>query len=184
MEDKINFLYQSLNDTQATIKAIDVKIGFLFLIAFMPITVLQTLNSTVMTIWSANAIYKLCLISICVSWLLSVVYLFLALTSISDPNKHMHGAKPSGLFYGKGIFKIETENFGFKIKVTSNLTVDEVVSNLPDQNGILKELTYEKMKITYIREIKLGYYSRSTKLMSFWLLLSTAIYLINNFIKI
>ncbi|HFO2001913.1 TPA: hypothetical protein ACHJCT_005428, partial [Klebsiella pneumoniae] len=115
---------------------------------------------------------------------LSVVYLFLALTSISDPNKHMHGAKPSGLFYGKGIFKIETENFGFKIKVTSNLTVDEVVSNLPDQNGILKELTYEKMKITYIREIKLGYYSRSTKLMSFWLLLSTAIYLINNFIKI
>ncbi|MDV1150854.1 hypothetical protein ACSGEN_27685 [Klebsiella pneumoniae] len=142
------------------------------------------IHSTVMTIWSANAIYKLCLISICVSWLLSVVYLFLALTSISDPNKHMHGAKPSGLFYGKGIFKIETENFGFKIKVTSNLTVDEVVSNLPDQNGILKELTYEKMKITYIREIKLGYYSRSTKLMSFWLLLSTAIYLINNFIKI
>ncbi|HHQ5855230.1 TPA: hypothetical protein ACSRQX_000985 [Enterobacter hormaechei subsp. hoffmannii] len=54
MEDKINFLYQSLNDTQATIKAIDVKIGFLFVIAFMPITVLQTLNSTVMTIWSAN----------------------------------------------------------------------------------------------------------------------------------
>ena len=169
MEDKINFLYQSLNDTQATIKAIDVKIGFLFVIAFMPITVLQTLNSTVMTIWSANAIYKLCLISICVSWLLSVVYLFLALTSISDPNKHMHGAKPSGLFYGKGIFNIETENFGFKVH---------------DQNGILKELTYEKMKITYIREIKLGYYSRSTKLMSFWLLLSTAIYLINNFIKI
>lgn len=184
MEDKINFLYQSLNDTQATIKAIDVKIGFLFVIAFMPITVLQTLNSTVMEIWSSSSIYKLCLISICGTWLLSVIYLFLALTSISDPNKHMHGDKPSGLFYGKGIFKIETENFGLKIKVTSNLTVDEVVSSLPDQNGILKELTYEKMKITYIREIKLGYYSRSTKLMFFWLFLSTAIYLINNFIKI
>ena len=41
----IEFLYQSISDAQATIRGTDVKIGFLFVVAFIPILAFKEIFS-------------------------------------------------------------------------------------------------------------------------------------------
>ena len=42
---KCDFLYQSISDIQQTIRAIDVKIGFMFVVLLLPLPVLKIYTS-------------------------------------------------------------------------------------------------------------------------------------------
>ena len=105
-KEKIEFLYQSINDTQATIRAIDIKIGFLFIVAFTPLSLSDNLISIACQLWNRNCFYKLSL-----------------------------------------------------------------------DTDIVQELVLEKMKITYIREIKMHRYCRCVKFFYCWLFLGITLYI-------
>lgn len=183
MSETKEFLYQSITDTQATIKAIDVKLGFLFVLAFMPLTLLSTITPCISNLWKLGLLFKIILIVNFTAWFLSLIYLFFSLTSISDPNNHISGPRPAGLFYGKNLFKSESCNLFTTIRITCNHTVDNLFSALPSGDEITRELIYEKIKITYIREIKISYYARSTKLILTWLCLGLMLYITNSIMK-
>jgi hypothetical protein len=177
------FLYQSITDTQATIKAIDVKLGFLFVLAFTPLTLLSAISPGINYLWNFDLLFRVLIVINFISWFLSLIYLFFSLTSISNPNNHISGPRPPGLFYGKNLFKTESSNLFSTIKITCNHTVDNILSTLPSGNKIIEELIYEKIKITYIREIKISYYVRSTKLIFIWLCLGLALYITGTIMK-
>ncbi len=168
MDNKIEFLYQSISDIQATIRAIDVKIGFLFLVAFMPIAVLKDVVIVSVELWRLSAFYLILEIPIALSWFISIIYLFLALTSISNPSARIIGNKPLGFFYGEFLFNIKCMSINAVSQSKSTLTVSEVCDLLPDGQVLIEELVYEKMKITYIREIKLRRYVVCTRLIYCW----------------
>ncbi|GKW23667.1 hypothetical protein PEC311524_12610 [Pectobacterium carotovorum subsp. carotovorum] len=176
MDKKIEFLYQSIGDIQNTIRAIDVKIGFLFVIAFMPITLIKDISESTLLLWKQYDICKLLISTVFISWIFSILYLFLTLTSISNPTSGIHGSKPQGLFYGDGVFKIEYSFIGSIVKAKSNYTVKEIYDMLPDDSQITNELIYEKMKLTYIREMKFCRYSICTRFIYIWLSLSIGLY--------
>ena len=183
MSETKEFLYQSITDTQATIKAIDVKLGFLFVLAFMPLTLLSTITPCISNLWKFGLLFQIMLIINFIAWFLSLIYIFFSLTSISDPNDHISGPRPAGLFYGKNLFKTENINLFSTIKITCNYTVDNLFSALPSGDEIIRELAYEKIKITYIREIKISYYARSTKLILTWLCLGLILYITSSIMK-
>ncbi|EPE9487820.1 TPA: hypothetical protein MH583_26645 [Klebsiella pneumoniae] len=154
-EKKIEFLYQSINDTQATIRATDVKIGFLFVVIFLPLTSVEGLSKAVAKLWDSP--YHLGLVSVITAllWLCSVYVLFKSLSPITDIKKHMIGIIPSDTFYMGGMPIIGIKDF-FKINdVRASQDVQTYLLALPqDDQKLLEALASEKMKVSLIRNVK------------------------------
>jgi len=109
-EKQIEFLYQSINDTQATIRAIDVKIGFLFVIIFLPLTAIEGLCKAIGKIWASPQHFGFILIITALLWIFSVYVLFKSLAPITDIKKHMIGTIPDDTFYTGGMPVVEFKN--------------------------------------------------------------------------
>lgn len=175
-KEKIEFLYQSINDTQATIRAIDIKIGFLFIVAFTPLSLSDNLISIACQLWNRNCFYNVLIFLIMTSWSISIIYLFLTLTSISNPSLNGSKRKLNDFFYGKELF-IENRKNLFQISLTNRYPIQEICDKLSLDTDIVQELVLEKMKITYIREIKMHRYCRCVKFFYCWLFLGITLYI-------
>lgn len=154
-EKRIEFLYQSINDTQATIRATDVKIGFLFVIIFMPLTAVDGLSKAVVKLWASPYHFGLVSIITAILWLSSVYVLFKSLTPITNINKHMIGTVPDDTFYKGGMPIVRLKDF-FKLDdVRAVQDVQTYLSEIPQcEQNLLEELASEKMKVSLIRNIK------------------------------
>lgn len=153
---KINFLYQSISDTQATIRALDVKIGFLFIVIFIPFVELNDIFNIYMEIKNKSNCYSIITSLTIIFWIASFLSLFSSAVSISDPKKHIKGEKPSGIFFTRDLFNIGFIDNFINLPTSSNLNTDEYAKKIPNnEDDIIKELSFEKMKITYIRDIKI-----------------------------
>lgn len=177
MDRKIEFLYQSITDTQATIRAVDVKIGFLFMVAFLPFTLVKDSVDIVLSLWQSNYFTRMLIFIAIMAWLASTVNLFLTLMLISNPEPAIHGVKPSGLFFGGGLFSTKYSYLWLRTRTHSLYTVSEVVEQLPDNELLISELVYEKMKLTYVRDVKFFRCRMSAGFMCVWLFLSVAMFL-------
>ncbi|MCW0346364.1 hypothetical protein NB703_004457 [Pantoea ananatis] len=154
-EKQIEFLYQSINDTQATIRAIDVKIGFLFVIIFLPLTSVEGLSKSVAKLWTSP--YHLGALSVITAllWLASVYVLFKSLSPITDIKKHMIGTVPADTFYMGGMPLIGIKDFFNISDIRASQDVQTFLSALPqDEQKLLAELASEKMKVSLIRNVK------------------------------
>lgn len=163
MSEKVNFLYNSIGDTQATIRAIDVKIGFLFVIVMFPLTNISDIFKTVLSVYKLYEYWPpLIITTLIISWFVSAYSLLKSLVGISNPLNHVSGvnvtgASPNGIFYGGYLFKLGIDNVLYNAsKTTSSKTIAEETLNLPqNEDEIIRELILEKIKVTYIREIKM-----------------------------
>ncbi len=154
---KIEFLYKSIEDIQSTIRAIDIKAGFLFVVIFLPVTVLDKIFVVGYTLSSMSLVYWLPIIPAVIFWGASLYLLFKTLLPIANPREKIKGEKPSGIFYGANLFALSKySDCFFNSNSESNTDVNDYVDQIPNEElDIIKELTFEKMKITYIRDIKI-----------------------------
>lgn len=166
------FLYQSIVDMQATIRAIDVKIGFLFVIIFLPLSVLDKLLLAGLSLFKGNYLYLYPMLILIVVWMLSVYVLFRGVVAISNPSEHIKGGIPNGMFFNGSLYSLNFIDNLFNFPIKSSKTIDECCESLPiDTEMLLKELMYESMKLSYIRTIKIKRYSFCVKLTLFWIML-------------
>lgn len=173
----IEFLYQSLSDTQAIIRATDVKLGFLFAIVLLPITVFSGVYEIAMSLASESKIMAVGLGLVLTLWFMSFYTLFLGVVAISDPYMSVSGEKAKGAFHGGGLFNFRFTDRFINRPVTSNYTVDDVIKMLPDNNAkIIKELVFEKIKITYIRDVKVKRATQCVILTFLWVTLGIVIW--------
>lgn len=156
MSDKtIEFLYQSINDTQATIRAIDVKIGFLFVIVFLPLAAISEITAGAKQLWEVNVYYDLALIATTLAWVLSIGFLFSCVKALNKIDKHINGDQPLDIFYSGGIAPISFLSLMKSKDIRSKLKIEEYISHLPKTDGdLIKHLSFEKMKVSLIREFK------------------------------
>lgn len=180
-EKQIEFLYQSINDTQATIRATDVKIGFLFVVIFLPLTSVEGLSKAVAKLWTSP--YHLGVVSVITAllWVASVYVLFKSLSPITDIKKHMIGIVPADTFYMGGMPLIGKKDFFSISDVRASQDVQTYLSAIPqDEQKLLEELASEKMKVSLIRNVKNLRVNVCTNLTLGWLtlgmLLSTVYY--------
>ncbi len=174
---KIEFLYQSLSDTQAIIRATDVKLGFLFAIVLLPITIFSDLYVIALNLANDSKIMMVGLGLVATIWLLSFYTLFLGVVAISNPYKSVSGKKAKGSFHAGDLFNFKFTDRFINRPVFSKYTVDDFVKILPEDDAeIIKELVFEKIKIAYIRDIKTKRASQCVVLAFIWITSGTAIW--------
>lgn len=176
---KIDFLYQSIVDTQSTIRAVDVKIGLLFVVAFLPVAELKEIISTYKALKDVSDLYFYSMLLVGFLWVLSVYTLFKSTISISDPKSHISGELPKGNFYSRNLFTLSAIDNFFNFPIKSNQTVDMFSGELPkDENEVIKELSFEKLKVVYIRDVKIKRSSLCGSLIFSWLCLGCLLWIL------
>ncbi len=150
-----HFLYQSIADTQSTIRATDVKLGFLFVVYLAPLVEFNGIYKVFLTFDSANCIYKQISLLIFAAWVSGLYSLFLALNSISNPNSTELQINSHGRFYNGDLYEVRVIDYVGNFGKKSKIKIDNFISSLPDsEEKIIEELSLEIFKLTYIRDIK------------------------------
>lgn len=182
----VTFFYASIADIQGTIRAIDAKIGLLLVVLSIPFTnigKIYTRCSTILSCTENTFILILChfLVSLfIVFWLLAFVSAIRCLISIRNPNYHIKDSeKYKGSFYCGGTFDLTVFDALRNDKNRkSNYSVIENIERMPvTENELIEELSFEQLKLTYIRDIKTIRQNWSYKFVVFWLFLGFLIYI-------
>lgn len=157
-EKILNFLYQSINDIQGTIRAVDIKLGFVFALTFAPLVGIPEIIKIYSNLFKNDGFGIINFIATlsAISWALSAFILFNAVAAISDPRKYIKSSTQSGCFYGGGRFPITWKDTLCNTPVESKYTIEEEIKILPkSEEFLIKELMFEKLKLSYIRDIKI-----------------------------
>lgn len=174
---RIEFLYQSLSDTQGTIRGLDVKSGFLFVINILPLSNVDKIHETVLKIYESQCMYVLLLPLILMFWVIALYALFKSVTAIDDPNNHINGGRSDGYFYLSNEYNTTLIDSFINRKSTSKSSVDTLMKNIPKTDEeILRDLVYEQLKLAYIRDIKIKRTNTSTVSSFCWLLLTCLVW--------
>ena len=172
VDQKLNFLYGSISDIQSTIRAVDVKAGFLFVVIFIPVGSLSDIVVVFKSMSMLSQSFLALSLLVAALWVLSVYVLFKTVVAISNPADHVKGTVPHGSFYGADQYSLKSIDYLFNFPIKSNFSLSEEVAKLPGtENKLVEELVFEKMKIIYIRDIKIKRLSLCFRLVLSWLLL-------------
>lgn len=177
-DEKMVFLYEAVKDTQSTIRALDVKAGFIFVVIVQPLLnvkhVSEFYNSSVL---SGGIIFKvMCLITV-LFWILSLFLLFRTIMPISNPAKNVSGnEKQFDCFYLAGLFNFTRLDIFFNCNVLSRETPEQYLSRLNDLD-VKTILAIEKLKLSYIRDIKSIRVNNCIKNVFLWILLGFLVYI-------
>ncbi len=156
MDNKNDFIASAIADVQANIRAIDVKSGLLLAAMAVPARyfngIYEYLDKSELTFFNPCFFYLMLLF-----WLAVVFFLLRAIAAIDNPAIHVSesdGCK--GSYYGGGVYKLSfLDAFYNREKLKSRFGVSEFSSKYPNSDPyIKKELTFEHMKLVYIREMK------------------------------
>jgi hypothetical protein len=153
---QIEFLYQSIADTQGTIRALDVKIGFLLLIVFSPLFAFDKLGPFLNALYLESTLQHIFISLIALLWLFAIFVQFMALKAVSNPATKVRGASDLGVFYSGHLYQVGITDAFWDRRIYASATLAEEIDRLPKtEEEIIEELMFEKMKLTYIRSIKL-----------------------------
>lgn len=174
MSHKLTFLYNAVSDVQATIRATDVKLGFLFVIVFAPIAASSVIAQFLSGNLEGYCLVKAAAFVIGLLWALSVVALFAAVGAVSPPASHVKGAPKTGIYHGAGFFTLGLIDVFFNFPIKSKYSIAEVHSIVPsEEQGLESELVYELLKVSYIRDVKIYRFMFSLRCTFLWVALAT-----------
>jgi hypothetical protein len=159
MKDKISFITNAITDTQATIRAIDTKLGAITALSLLPFSVVGKIWANIGQISTNTSPWLGCSLGLLffVVWFTSLFILIKTISAIDDPKIHIKDVNQAkGTFYSGGLFK-----FGYKdyflcsSSIESDRSVEEQLASYPNTEAeIAKELSFEHLKLVYIRDIK------------------------------
>ena len=104
LENQINFLIESIKDTQSAIRAFDVKAGTLGVLLFTPIYKIDKFAGLISNVRNLSD-FEIFLFALdAFLWIFSIFLVLMSLVSISDPAEKIRGERPHGMFYGAYLF--------------------------------------------------------------------------------
>lgn len=175
MRSRIDFLYSAIEDSQSTIRSIDVRAGFIFLILFSPIPIFDKILDASTHFMDAPKLIKLMASGAVVSWILALYPLLMSVTAISNPFSHIKGSASNGSYFSGDLFKLSFLDAFFNKNTKSVRDVDEEFEIIPKTDSdIERELTTEKINLAYIRGIKIYRLQISLRFTIIWVALSLA----------
>lgn len=187
MEDKkIQFLYASISDIQNTIRLIDAKIGFIVVFLLIPLSKLGKITTSFICLYPVYAsmwqqlLFFILLFVFAGLWFLAFLCAFKAVSSIDNPAYHIAGYKKmKGTFFSGGLYKLNLADAVINRRsLLSTQNVNEHTAILPqDSAQLIDELTFDQMKLAYIRDIKLFRQKWAYRLTFIWLSVGFAIYM-------
>lgn len=160
-EAQTEFLTAAIEDTQDVIRVIDTKVGALFFGLSIPLSKLEAIwliSKQVLegaagigsgVVWALLGIFT-------VTWGISLLVSLRAIFHVDNPAEHIVGDKPPGTFYNAGLFRVSWWDTFFPRRLRSRVNFAAFCANLPQsREAVRKELSFELMKLVYIRTIKM-----------------------------
>ena len=172
-------MYQSIQEIQAIIRATDIKIGFLFAFVMLPLTVLDKLLHFSILASSSSVVYFVIVIFISMLWASSLYMIFLAIAGISNPAETVKGWRPAGTYYLGDVFKLNRANVWMPKPPISVKTINDILMKLPkSESELINELLFEKLKVAYIRDVKLARFKACLILIIFWIVSGISVWIV------
>lgn len=179
MDNKIHFIAAAIQDCQATIRATDVKVGALLAGLLLPF-------SQISHIW--NYLEKLAVlintqvftIVFFFVWFVAIFSLVRTISAIDNPASHIVNENMcKGTFYGAKLYKLcFLDSFFNRNVVKANKDIISFTSIYPSlEDDIELELSFEHMKLIYIREIKLYRLKFALRLSVIWFVLGVCAFI-------
>jgi hypothetical protein len=168
----IDFQYQSISDNQDTIRAIDSKLGVIFILLIIPITKIGEIVNHIGKISQLSCCEWIVIILFILFWVISFICAIRGIAAIGNPAEHIQldNSVVSGCFYTPKLYNFKFLDSILNSKAISNKKFTECLSeNYLDNEDILKELIFEKMKIAYIRDLKIKRLNFSLLTLLIWL---------------
>lgn len=170
MDNKTHFIAAAIQDCQATIRATDVKVGALLAGLLLPF-------AQISHIWGYLENLALLIESHCFTvvffllWFSAIFSLVRTISAIDNPASHIVNEDTcKGAFYGTKLY-----DFGFwdsflnRKVVKAKKDITNFASAYPSsEQDIELELSFEHMKLIYIREIKLHRLQFALRLSATW----------------
>jgi hypothetical protein len=156
LEKKIEYLYMAIADIQGSIRAIDVKLGFVFVVLVIPLTNLGKIFKSCMLVYKMHAFLGILIFAFSMSWIIALHTFFMAIAAIKNPVQSISGLKNvQGTFFGGDVYELFPIHAFINAGLISKYDHSYEVARLPaDDKKIIEELVFEKMKLCYIREMK------------------------------
>jgi hypothetical protein len=182
--DKIDFIAAAINDTQNTIRATDVKVAALLTAMLLPLSLLGKIWAQFLHLSSVLSPYFAVVSGVLffLTWITSVAALIRTISAIDNPASHIvNSGSFKGSFYGGGLYSFSfIDTFFNRDVIKAKKDVTSFSKDYPNTNdGFIEELTFEHIKLIYIREIKLFRLSIAIKAAQLWFLVGLAIYVLS-----
>ena len=183
--NKENLLQESINDTQSTIRAIDVKAGFFLVFLCMPLSQMGEITIGLNSLVKYSNLSLLLIILDFILWAASLLILVFSVFPLNNPKDSIdfngYQNHPKGFFFGGYLFpKLEflsALNI-YHIPKTSTKFIDEknYLDYLTDEK-VKEELLFERLKLICIRDLKIKRLQRSLFITVCWVVVSFIIWL-------
>lgn len=174
-----DFAKAALDDCQLTIRALDVKCGAVLVLLLAPLTSAGSIFDSLESINDRGWAYFLGVLFFG-TWALSLLSLIRGLAPLDNPAPHILDHKSSaGTYYRGGLFRFGyTDALLRRSVISSQKKVADAVSDLPTNTAeILNELTFEHVKLCYIRDVKIKLLRWGIGFAEIWVLTGCVIYL-------
>lgn len=153
---KVEFLYQSIADIQQTIRATDVKLGFLFVVFLAPMIGFSEIFNVFKELKAASDLYLYASLGIAFIWIFGLYSLFLAVKSIVNPSLVGTNTSAKARFYNGDLFSYSLIDNLANFPITPNVQTEEFTNQLPSSiTSLIDELSIEVFKLVYIRDVKI-----------------------------
>ncbi|WP_439840191.1 hypothetical protein [Aeromonas veronii] len=184
MDEKISFIMSAINDAQATIRATDVKVGALLAGLLLPISYIGAIWDYALSDYTPRLLFiMICILFIL--WATSISILVKTISAVGNPAKNISGEEYSnGSFYGGELYKFTFKNALLNLNANkSSMSVQLFCNTYPSsQVDICLALSFEHMKLIYIRDIKLYRLDLALKTTVVFLLLGIETYILSKII--
>lgn len=173
---KKEFLYAAIADAQGTIRSLDVRAGFIFVVLLLPVSIMDKIFPLLVSGFESNN-YKYIIIGLSfLLWALGLLSLFRCIFAIDNPSNHITQPNCKGSFYSGDLFNPTKRHVFTNEGLTALRDVDAEIKNLPQASDEFeRELVFEKMKLTYIRTVKLTRLNAAAHLTLLWMAYSALI---------
>lgn len=181
-KSKETLLLESIKDIQSTIRALDVKTGFLFVFLCIPFSRIEAISPAFLILIQKNILFTLVIILFFLIWGFALFILFMAVSPQNNPADSVDfngiSKQPKGFFFGGYLFQtISPMKYlnSSAMPDKKNSLVDEITyfKNLTEDEYI-EELMFERLKLITIRNLKLQRISICIKAI-FLLIVMTAV---------
>ncbi len=161
MPSKLDFISAAISDTQATIRAIDVKIAALLVGVLAPLANVNRVFAHLNHFGSQSPrwIFMVIAASFLLTWLLALVALVRAISAIDNPSDHIiNTEKCKGTYYAGKLYALNfVDAFLNRDIIKASKDPQSFAMELPNNDVEIEiELVFEHMKLVYIREAKLN----------------------------
>lgn len=187
MNSKVEFMFAAIADTQATIRAIDIKVATLIVGVLAPLANTNRIffHLDHVGLQSPQCLCMTIVVLFLLAWLLALAALVRAIGAIDNPSQHIiNTGSCKGTFYRGGLYTLSiVDAFLDRDIIKASTDLPSCVAQIPaTETEIENELVFEHMKLAFIRDVKLNRLKWGLRFALIWLALGIGIFLHSKYI--